>query len=44
MTRVVWTSDLLPDELAGRTAAMMERGVEAMKEAFGHHFDGAAGR
>jgi hypothetical protein len=30
--RFVWTADLLPDELADRTAEMMERGLGAMKE------------
>jgi hypothetical protein len=31
-TRFVWTADLLPDELAGRTAEMMERGTAILKE------------
>ena len=30
-TRFVWTADLLPDELAQRTAEMMERGIEVVK-------------
>jgi hypothetical protein len=31
-TRFEWTADLLPDELADRTDAMMERGIQAAKE------------
>jgi hypothetical protein len=31
-TRFEWTADLLPDELADRTDAMMERGIHAAKE------------
>lgn len=34
-SRVVWTTDLLPDEAAERTAAMMRRGAEAMRRALG---------
>jgi hypothetical protein len=30
--RLVWVSDLLPDEAAGLTAAMMDRGLAAMKQ------------
>jgi hypothetical protein len=30
-TRFVWVADLLPDELSAPTAAMMERGIEAVK-------------
>jgi Polyketide cyclase / dehydrase and lipid transport len=30
--RLVWTTDLLPDEAAERTEAMMHRGSEVMKE------------
>jgi hypothetical protein len=30
-TRLVWTTDLLPDEAADRTAEMMEAGARAMK-------------
>jgi carbon monoxide dehydrogenase subunit G len=33
-TRVVWTTDLLPDEMAAPVAAMQERGLAAMKKAF----------
>jgi hypothetical protein len=29
---LVWVTDLLPDETAGPTAAMMERGLAAVKE------------
>jgi hypothetical protein len=29
--RLVWTTDLLPDELAPRTEAMMEQGLKAIK-------------
>jgi uncharacterized protein YndB with AHSA1/START domain len=29
--RFVWVADLLPDELAEPTAAMMERGIDAIK-------------
>jgi hypothetical protein len=32
--RVVWTTDLLPDEMADPVAAMQEKGLAAMKEAF----------
>ena len=31
-TRVVWITDLLPNELAERTAEMMERGLSVIKE------------
>jgi Polyketide cyclase / dehydrase and lipid transport len=31
-TRFVWVADLLPDEAAGRTTAMMERGIAVAKE------------
>jgi uncharacterized protein YndB with AHSA1/START domain len=31
-TRFVWTADLLPNELAERTAQMMDRGMAAIKE------------
>ena len=30
-TWLVWVTDVLPDELAPRTAAMMERGLQAIK-------------
>jgi len=30
-TRVVWIADLLPDDLAGAIAAMIEQGLAAMK-------------
>jgi hypothetical protein len=40
-TRVVWTSDLLPHELAGPIGAMQDQGLEAMKRALE---GGAAGR
>lgn len=30
-TRFVWTSDLLPDELAGAVAEMMQEGIEAIQ-------------
>jgi Polyketide cyclase / dehydrase and lipid transport len=30
-TRFVWTADLLPDELAPQTEAMMERGIDTVK-------------
>jgi len=33
-SRLVWTADLLPDELAGDIRAMMEQGAAAMKKAF----------
>jgi Polyketide cyclase / dehydrase and lipid transport len=29
--RIVWITDVLPDELAGRTAVLMEAGLKAMK-------------
>jgi carbon monoxide dehydrogenase subunit G len=32
-TRLVWTADLLPDELAGEIRTMMEHGAAAMKKA-----------
>jgi hypothetical protein len=32
-TRFVWTADLLPDETAGPTGEMMERGIEVLKQA-----------
>jgi carbon monoxide dehydrogenase subunit G len=35
-TRFEWTADLLPDELAEQTAAMMERGIQAAKETLEH--------
>ena len=31
-TRFVWTADLLPNELAERTAQMMDRGLAVIKE------------
>lgn len=31
-TRFVWVADLLPDETAEVTAAMMERGIETVKQ------------
>jgi carbon monoxide dehydrogenase subunit G len=31
--RLVWTTDLLPDEVAGPVAALMDQGVAAMKKA-----------
>jgi len=33
--RLVWTADLLPDELAGEVGTMMEHGAAAMRKAFG---------
>ena len=33
-TRVVWTTDLLPDEMAEPIAAMQDIGLAAMKETF----------
>jgi carbon monoxide dehydrogenase subunit G len=33
-TRVVWTIDLLPDEMAEPVAVLQENGLAAMKEAF----------
>ena len=30
-TRFVWTADVLPDDLASRTEAMMERGINTIK-------------
>ena len=33
-TRVVWTTDLLPDEMAEPVAAMQENGLAAMKKTF----------
>src|SRR5262249_14179917 len=33
-TRVVWTTDLLPDEMAEAVAAMQENGLAAMKKTF----------
>src|SRR5262245_15959833 len=33
-TRVVWTTDLLPDEMADAIATMQESGLAAMKKAF----------
>jgi carbon monoxide dehydrogenase subunit G len=33
-SRLVWTADLLPDELAGEIRTMMEPGAAAMKKAF----------
>ena len=33
-TRVVWTTDLLPDEMAEPVAAMQGNGLAAMKETF----------
>lgn len=32
-SRVVWIADILPNELAGPIAAMMEQGLKAMKRA-----------
>ena len=29
--RIVWITDVLPDELADRTAGLMEAGLKAMK-------------
>lgn len=34
-SRLVWTVDLLPDELAGPVGQMMGAGVQAMKKALG---------
>jgi carbon monoxide dehydrogenase subunit G len=31
-TRFVWVADLLPDELAANTAAMMDRGIDTVKQ------------
>jgi carbon monoxide dehydrogenase subunit G len=31
-TRFVWIADLLPDETAGRTGEMMERGINTVKQ------------
>jgi len=31
-TRFVWIADLLPDEAAGRTGDMMERGINTVKQ------------
>jgi len=33
-SRLVWTADLLPDELAGDIRAMIEYGAAAMQKAF----------
>jgi carbon monoxide dehydrogenase subunit G len=33
-TKLVWTADLLPNELAGDIRAMMEMGASAMQKAF----------
>jgi carbon monoxide dehydrogenase subunit G len=33
-SRLVWTADLLPDELAGEIRTMMEHGAAAMKKTF----------
>jgi carbon monoxide dehydrogenase subunit G len=33
-SRLVWTADLLPDELAGDVRAMIEHGAAAMQKAF----------
>jgi carbon monoxide dehydrogenase subunit G len=33
-SRLVWTADLLPDELAGDIRTMMEHGAAAMQKAF----------
>ena len=33
-TRVVWATDLLPDEMAEAVATMQENGLAAMKETF----------
>ena len=30
-TRFVWVTDVLPDELAGRVAELMDRGIDAIK-------------
>jgi hypothetical protein len=34
-SRVVWVSDLLPDELGPAVAGLMDRGAEAMRSVFG---------
>jgi carbon monoxide dehydrogenase subunit G len=34
LSRLVWTADLLPDELAGDIRAMIEHGAAAMQKAF----------
>jgi carbon monoxide dehydrogenase subunit G len=31
-TRFVWVADLLPDELAGTTGELMERGIDVVKQ------------
>ena len=33
-SRIVWTADLLPDEIASAIEAMMDDGVQAMKQTF----------
>jgi carbon monoxide dehydrogenase subunit G len=33
-SRIVWIADLLPNEVAGDIADMMEQGTDAMKQAF----------
>lgn len=33
-TRVVWTTDLLPDEMAAPVAEMQDKGLAAMKQTF----------
>jgi carbon monoxide dehydrogenase subunit G len=35
--RVVWTTDLLPDEMADAVAAMQDEGLRVMKETFERH-------
>ncbi len=41
-TRFVWTADLLPDELAPRTDAMMERGIGIIRTTLEAAASGAA--
>jgi len=35
-TLFVWIADLLPDEAAGRTAELMERGINTIRDTLGH--------
>ena len=35
-SRLVWTADLLPNEMKGAIEGMIEMGIEAMRKAFGH--------